>query len=140
MGACSSSMGLDRTGLISIAEENTDDIGAEGPPGCRRCSTALQTLLGLYQTVLEECRVQRRGRAGSMTRITSKLCACHVTCVDLFLRVVAEGVPKLRMPPRHQDRFGLPSRVLRRHRVSRVSSVGGEPGPHRARGGSTMVR
>jgi hypothetical protein len=33
MGACSSSMGLDRTGLISIAEENTDDIGAGGPPG-----------------------------------------------------------------------------------------------------------
>ena len=33
MGACSSSMGLDRTGLISIAEENTDDIGAEGSPG-----------------------------------------------------------------------------------------------------------
>jgi hypothetical protein len=25
--------GLDRTGLISIAEENTDDIGAEGPSG-----------------------------------------------------------------------------------------------------------
>jgi hypothetical protein len=32
MGACSSSMGLDRTGPISITEENTDDIGAGGPP------------------------------------------------------------------------------------------------------------
>jgi hypothetical protein len=33
MGAYSSSMRVDRTGLVSIAEENTDDIGAGGPPG-----------------------------------------------------------------------------------------------------------
>jgi hypothetical protein len=50
MGACSSSMGFDRTRLTSIAEENTD--GAEVPQGCRRCSTTLQTLLGPCQTVL----------------------------------------------------------------------------------------
>jgi hypothetical protein len=49
MGECSSSMGLDRTGLISIAEENTDDIGAGDPPGVWRCGTALQTLLGLVR-------------------------------------------------------------------------------------------
>lgn len=55
-------MGFDRTGLTSIAEENTDDIGAEGPRGCRRCSTTLQTRFGPCQTVLVECCIQSRGK------------------------------------------------------------------------------
>jgi hypothetical protein len=44
----------------------------EARRGCRRCSTALQTLLGPCQTILGECRVQSRGRAGAVTSITSK--------------------------------------------------------------------
>jgi hypothetical protein len=33
MGAYSSGARADRTGLVSIAEENPDAIGAGGPPG-----------------------------------------------------------------------------------------------------------
>ena len=53
---------LGRTGLQQIAEENADDIGAEGPPGCGGWSTAAgKCFSDTCQAVPRKCCVQSRG-------------------------------------------------------------------------------